>query len=70
MLDFAWKLTVTPWEVDDPDREALRQAGLDDDEIFDLSDVIGFFNMSNRFATAVDMMPNREYHGMDRGSEG
>ena len=67
MLDFAWKLTVTPWEVIETDRENLRSAGLSDDEIFDLSDVIGFFNMSNRFATAVDMMPNREYHRMDRG---
>ncbi len=67
MLDFAWKLTTTPWEVVEADRDALREAGLSDDEIFDLSDVIGFFNMSNRFATAVDMMPNREYHAMDRG---
>ncbi len=67
MLDFAWKLTTTPWEVVEADRDALQEAGLSDDEIFDLSDVIGFFNMSNRFATAVDMMPNREYHGMDRG---
>ncbi len=67
MLDFAWKLTTTPWEVVEADRDALRAAGLSDDEIFDLSDVIGFFNMSNRFATAVDMMPNREYHSMDRG---
>ncbi len=66
MLDFAWKLTVTPWDIEEPDRQTLREAGLDDDEIFDLADVIGFFNMSNRFATAVDMMPNREYHGMDR----
>lgn len=66
MLDFAWKLTVEPSTVGDPDRQALRDAGLDDDEIFDLSDVIGFFNMSNRFATSVDMMPNREYHAMDR----
>ncbi|MEM6539417.1 MAG: peroxidase-related enzyme [Pseudomonadota bacterium] len=66
MLDFAWKLTVEPWTVDDADRQALRDAGLDKDEVFDLSDVIGFFNMSNRFATAVDMMPNREYHAMDR----
>ena len=66
MLDFAWKLTVEPWTVGDADRQALRDAGLDDDEIFDLSDVIGFFNMSNRFATAVDMMPNREYHAMNR----
>ena len=66
MLDFAWKLTTTPWEVDDPDRQVLRDAGLDDDQIFDLADVIAFFNMSNRFATAVDMMPNRAYHGMTR----
>lgn len=66
MLDFAWKLTVSPWEVIEADRQVLRDAGLDDDQIFDLSDVIGFFNMSNRFATAVDMMPNREYHKMGR----
>ncbi|MCV6591683.1 MAG: peroxidase-related enzyme [Silicimonas sp.] len=66
MLDFAWKLTTTPWEVDEPDRDLLRAAGLDESEIFDLSDVIGFFNMSNRFAIASDMMPNREYHRMDR----
>ena len=67
MLDFAWKLTTEPWTVEERDREILREAGLSDDEIFDLSDVIGFFNMSNRFATATDMMPNREYHSMSRG---
>ncbi|WP_413717427.1 peroxidase-related enzyme [Silicimonas sp. MF1-12-2] len=67
MLDFAWKLTTEPWTVEEGDREVLRAAGLSDDEIFDLSDVIGFFNMSNRFATATDMMPNREYHSMSRG---
>ena len=67
MLDFAWKLTTTPWEVDEPERDDLRKAGLSDDEIFDLADVIGFFNMSNRFAIASDMMPNPEYHRMDRG---
>ena len=67
MLDFAWKLTTEPWTVEERDRETLREAGLSDDEIFDLSDVIGFFNMSNRFATATDMMPNREYHSMSRG---
>jgi alkylhydroperoxidase family enzyme len=39
---------------------------LSEAEIFDLADVIGFFNMSNRFAIASDMMPNAEYHAMDR----
>ena len=66
MLDFAWKLTKTPFDVVDADRESLAAAGLSQEEIFDLADVIGFFNMSNRFAIASDMMPNREYHGMDR----
>jgi len=66
MLDFAWKLTTTPQLVDDADRQALRDAGLGDEEIFDLADTIGFFNMSNRVATALDMMPNPEYHAMDR----
>lgn len=67
MLDFAWALTTTPWEVDTSHRAQLTDAGLTQDEIFDLSDVIGFFNMSNRFAIASDMMPNPEYHAMDRG---
>ncbi len=68
MLDFAWKLTKTPFDVVEADRQALRDAGLSQDEIFDLADVIGFFNMSNRFAIASDMMPNAEYHAMDRGA--
>jgi uncharacterized peroxidase-related enzyme len=67
MLDFAWKLTTAPAEIVEADRAALRDAGLSQDEIFDLADVIGFFNMSNRFAIASDMMPNPEYHAMDRG---
>jgi uncharacterized peroxidase-related enzyme len=68
MLDFAWKLTKTPFDVGEEDREALYSAGLTQSEVFDLADVVGFFNMSNRFAIASDMMPNREYHAMDRQS--
>ncbi|MBV8524382.1 MAG: peroxidase-related enzyme [Acetobacteraceae bacterium] len=62
MLDYAWKLTATPWEVGDADRRALREAGLSNEVIFDLSEVVAFFNLSNRMAYATDMMPNREYH--------
>src|SRR5258707_330612 len=66
MLDFAWKLTVTPHQIEEPDRAALRAVGLDDAEIFDLADVVAFFNLSNRMAFALDMMPNPEYHRLDR----
>ena len=62
MLDYAWKLTATPWLVDDADRDGLRRAGLDHEAIFDLSETVAFFNLSNRMASGSDMMPNREYH--------
>jgi uncharacterized peroxidase-related enzyme len=62
MLDFTWKLTTTPHLVDDADRDALSQQGLSEEDIFDLSETVAFFNLSNRMASATDMMPNREYH--------
>lgn len=69
LLDFAWKLTETPLLVGDADRQALRDLGLSDEDVFDLCSVVGFFNMSNRVASGVDMMPNPEYHGMARTTE-
>lgn len=62
MLDYAWKLTVTPHDIADADRMALSAVGLSNDDIFDLSETIAFYNLSNRMAHALDMMPNREYH--------
>jgi uncharacterized peroxidase-related enzyme len=67
MLDFAWKLTTTPHLVDDADRDGLRVAGLTNEDVFDLAETVAFFNLSNRMASATDMMPNREYHRQDRG---
>ncbi len=66
MLDFAWKLTETPAEVSDDDRDGLRKVGFKDDDIFDICDVTAFFNYTNRMAHGLDMMPNAEYHRMDR----
>ena len=66
MLDFAWKLTLTPHDISENDRQKLRDAGFSDQDIFDISDVAGFFNYTNRMAHALDMIPNREYHKMDR----
>src|ERR1051326_3134277 len=66
MLDFAWKLTTTPHDVGEEDRAALRHVGLSNEDIFDLADTVAFFNLSNRMAYALDMMPNPEYHRLDR----
>jgi uncharacterized peroxidase-related enzyme len=66
MLDFAVKLTVAPQEIEESDRQALRQAGFSDRDIWDIAAVAAFFNMSNRMAVATDMQPNAQYHGMAR----
>ena len=66
MLDFAVKLTVQPASVEEADRERLRRAGFSDRDIWDIAGVVGFFNMSNRMASATDMRPNAVYHGQAR----
>jgi uncharacterized peroxidase-related enzyme len=66
MLDFAVKLTAEPWAVEEADRAALRKAGFGDRDIWDIAAVAGFFNMSNRVASATDMRPNTVYHGQAR----
>jgi len=66
MLDFAVKLTAAPWSVEDGDREKLRRAGFGERDIWDISAVVAFFNMSNRVASATDMRPNTVYHGQAR----
>jgi uncharacterized peroxidase-related enzyme len=66
MLDFAVKLTERPAEIEEGDRQALRDAGFGDRDIWDIASTAAFFNMSNRVAAAVDMRPNPEYHAMAR----
>ena len=66
MLDFAVKLTEAPAKIDESDRQALRDAGFNDRDIWDIASVAGFFNMSNRVAAATDMQPNAEYHSQAR----
>ena len=66
MLEFAHRLTVEPAASGAAERRALRKAGFSDRDIWDISAVAAFFNMTNRLATATDMMPNEEYHALSR----
>ena len=66
MLDFAGKLTVEPWAIEDSDRARLRGAGFSDRDIWDIAAVASFYNMTNRLASATDMRPNAAYHAMAR----
>jgi len=66
MLDFAEKVTLDSARIEEADRQALREAGFSDRDIWDIAAIAGFFAMSNRMASAVDMRPNDEYHAQAR----
>lgn len=66
MIDFALKMTGASATIVEADRQALRDQGLSDVDIWDLINVAGFFAMSNRVASASGMQPNAEYHAQAR----
>ncbi|AHD08304.1 peroxidase-related enzyme [Phaeobacter gallaeciensis] len=66
MLDFAVKVTKASAEIEEADRQALRDHGFSDRDIWDIANVTGFFNMSNRVASATGMVPNDAYHAQHR----
>ena len=66
MLDFAAKMTTASATIEEPDRQTLRDAGFSDRDIWDIANVAGFFNMTNRVASATAMQPNEEYHAQSR----
>ncbi|TCP27449.1 peroxidase-related enzyme [Rhodovulum adriaticum] len=66
MLDFAEKLTEASHRIEEADRQTLRAHGFSDRDIWDIAAIVGFFNMSNRIASASGMEPNEAYHGAHR----
>jgi len=66
MLDFAEKVTEASHKIEESDRQVLRDVGFSDRDIWDISAVAAFYNMSNRMASATDQRPNDQYHGAFR----
>ena len=66
MLDFAAMMTEESHKIEEAHRQALRDVGFTDQDIWDIAATAGFFNMSNRISSAVDKRPNHEYHASFR----
>jgi uncharacterized peroxidase-related enzyme len=66
MLDFAVKLTEASDRCTDEDVQALRDAGWNDEEIMDIAQVAAMFNLTNRLASGLGWVPNREYFSLGR----
>jgi uncharacterized peroxidase-related enzyme len=63
---FAEKLTLRPVEVEPADVASLLDAGLTQEEAWDVAEIASMYNLTNRMAMATGMLPNREYHDMSR----
>ena len=66
LLNFTKKLTNDPSEIGENDRKKLRDVGYTDRDIWDISAIVGLFNMTNRLASATEMEPNNNYHNLAR----
>ena len=66
LLNFTKKLTKDPSEIGENDRKKLRDVGYTDRDIWDISAIVGLFNMTNRLASATEMEPNSNYHNLAR----
>ena len=66
LLNFTKKLTKDISEIGENDRKKLRDVGYTDRDIWDISAIVGLFNMTNRLASATEMEPNNNYHNLAR----
>ena len=64
MVDYALKLTRTPWDMLEDDLLPLRQAGLTDREVLDLAMIVGYYAYVNRLANGlgVELEPGGPPH--------
>ena len=60
MLRFAEKLTRHPESMSEEDVAILRVAGMTDEDILDLVQLIAFFNFTTRVATALGVDPEEK----------
>jgi uncharacterized peroxidase-related enzyme len=68
MLDYAQKLTREPRACGEADIVALRAHGFSEEAIFDIIEITGMYNFTNRLAAGTGLMPNPEYHTMGRAA--
>jgi uncharacterized peroxidase-related enzyme len=66
MLNYAVKVALQADQLEESDKQTLREVGFDDEDIWDIASISAFFGMSNRLANAFDMRPNAEFYAMAR----
>ena len=66
MLDFAVKVSLNAYEVNDEDYQALNVHGFSDEDIWDIGAISAFFALSNRMVNMAGIRANDEFYLMGR----
>jgi len=66
IADLALALARSPERFGEPDLAAAREAGLTDDEVWDVGAITALFAASNRLAHLTALRPNPEFYLMGR----
>ena len=61
MLQYAEKLTRKPYSIKKQDIDKLRQAGFSDRNIFDINQIVAYFNYVNRIADGLGIELEESY---------
>ncbi len=57
MIDFAVQVSEKVHDIDEARVDALREAGLSDEDVLNVVQVTGFFNYYNRMVDALGVQP-------------
>lgn len=63
LMHYAEKLTLNPGDMKEEDVQALRDAGVDDGEILEANQIIGYFNYVNRLLNGLGVSTDGDIVG-------
>lgn len=70
IVDLALMIATRSAELSEHDLQRAHDAGLSEDEIWDVGAITALFAMSNRLAHLMALRPNDEFYTMGRASRG
>jgi uncharacterized peroxidase-related enzyme len=66
MLEYVEKATRTPDEMTPADLDVLREHRFSDEDILDMTHIMGYFNYINRVADALGFDPEPDYEPIEK----
>jgi uncharacterized peroxidase-related enzyme len=66
ICEYAEELTLRPHQISTASLAALGEFGLNDEELWDIGEIVAMYNFTNRLALATGFVPNPEYNSIGR----